>query len=473
MRDPVTSTSRELVQRLNRGVKGRHAKLSTAGIVPFGPSLEARRYRLGNGLTVLMMNDRGAPVISYQTWFRVGSRHEKKGKTGLAHLFEHMMFNESENLPAGEFDRLLEDAGAESNAATWTDWTHYYENLPAAELELAMRLESERMQHLILRDPQIASEKDVVANERRTRVDDDIEGSAGELLYATAYKKHPYRCPTIGWMRDILAFTTADCQAFYRTYYAPNNANIVLVGDFDEEEALAMLQKHYGHIPSVRIPAEIPIREPAQKAERRATLTRPTAAEKILVGYHAPAFADPAWAHLALVNEILFGGRSSRVYRRLVTDDEIASEVRASLTPFAHPGIYELWANAREGHCAAELLAVVDEEFDGLLRHGVTEADLDKAKNRVELGSLLSMETASGKANDLGFHETVTGDASHVFARLREYREATVDDLRAVVHRYLRNTARTVVTVTVPRRKKASRKSATGRAAGVKRGGSR
>jgi zinc protease len=170
------------------------------GDVAFGPAMKVRCHRLENGLRVLVLVDRAAPVVAYYTWYRVGSRDEKPGKTGLSHLFEHLMFNETKNLAAGEFDRTLEENGAESNAATWLDWTMYHESLPAPKLPLAIRLEADRMANLVLREKQVSSEKEVVANERRYRVDDDVEGTASELLYKTAFTRHPYQWPTIGWI---------------------------------------------------------------------------------------------------------------------------------------------------------------------------------------------------------------------------------------------------------------------------------
>ena len=164
-------------------------------------------------------------MLSYYTWFKVGSRHDRPGKTGLAHLFEHLMFNETSHLPAGAFDRTLEAAGGETNAATWVDWTCYHVTLPSSELGLVVKLEADRMANLVLRDPQVASEKEVVANERRFRVEDDVEGEVSEKLYAMAFHRHPYRQPTVGWMDDIHGFTTEDCRKFYRRYYAPNNAD--------------------------------------------------------------------------------------------------------------------------------------------------------------------------------------------------------------------------------------------------------
>ena len=253
--DRASQKRAELLGQLNAN-QPPGARLEHEGSIPLGPAMLVQRYRLGNGLTLLTSIDASAPVVSYHTWFAVGSRHEKLGKTGLAHLFEHLMFNETENHPAGSFDRTLEEAGAESNAATWVDWTFYHESIPKDRVGLVIELEAERMAKLVLREPQVTSEKEVVANERRYRVDDDVEGAVSELLYKTAYTAHAYSWPTIGWMADIEGFTTEDCALFYRTYYAPNNATVVVVGDFKEKDLLAKIQKAYGRLESAEIPVE-------------------------------------------------------------------------------------------------------------------------------------------------------------------------------------------------------------------------
>ena len=260
-----------LVAQLNaqnsKGPGHAHGALTHEASFAFGDR-EIARYRMANGLKVLLLRDDAAKVVSYHTWFGVGSRHEKPGKTGLAHLFEHLMFNETTNLPAGEFDRTLEAAGGEVNAATWVDWTFYYENVPSSELPLVVRLEAERMQNLVLREPQVASEKEVVANERRYRVDDDVEGAVNEILYKTAFTRHPYHWPTIGWMADIEGFTTEDCEKFYAAYYAPNNAVVVAAGDLDEQALLAELQLRYGSIARGQMPTHLFEPEPQQEEER-------------------------------------------------------------------------------------------------------------------------------------------------------------------------------------------------------------
>jgi zinc protease len=435
-----------LVTRLNASPPGPHAKLAFRGTFGFGDR-QVARYTMDNGLKLLLLVDDAAKVVSFHTWFGVGSRHEQPGKTGLAHLFEHLMFNETKGLPAGEFDRTLEAAGGEVNAATWVDWTFYYENVPSSELGLVVRLESERMQHLVLREPQVTSEKEVVANERRYRVDDDVEGAVNELLYKTAFEQHPYHWPTIGWMEDIQGFTTQDCERFYSAYYAPNNATIVVVGDMDEEATLAALQAHYGSIPASQMPAHDFAAEPSQTAERVLEIEKPTPTEKLSLGYKSPALGDPDFAVLTVLNEVLTGGRSSRLYRSLVSERELASEVRGSASPTRDPGLYEIWVSMRDERRAEEALSVVDEAILDIAQRGVLPSELDKAKNRLELGFLHGMESVSGKAEQLGFYETVLGDAARLFDQLEAYRGVSADDVARLARARLTAAQRTTLLV--------------------------
>jgi zinc protease len=436
----------DLVDRINRTVSG-DAQWSYEGAVPFGAET-VHQLRLQNGLRLLLLVDRTAPVLSYFTWFNVGSRHEQPGKTGLAHLFEHLMFNETEAFKQGEFDRLLEEHGSESNAATWLDWTYYNQSLPKDCFDLAVRLESERMARLVLRAPQVTSEKEVVANERRQRVDDDVEGVANETLYKTAFTTHPYHWPTIGWMADIQAFTPEDCVAFYKTFYAPNNATVVVVGDVDEEEVLTRMGERYGPIARAALPEEDTQPEPPQLAPREVSLEKPTATEKLFVGYRGPALGDADHATLVLLNEILFGGRASRLYRELVTQREACTEVRGWVSTFRDPGLYELFFTARPGIESHAILATLDEELDRVRTTLVAPEELDRAKARLELGLLQSLETMSGKAEQIGFYDMVLGDPAAAFQRLARYRRISAGELRTAARRYLVEHARTVVRVT-------------------------
>ncbi|UCH29404.1 MAG: insulinase family protein [Myxococcales bacterium] len=438
----------KVVERLNRGVSKRNARWTFVGEQPFGDALALRRFRLGNGLTVLTLIDRAAPTVSYHTWFRVGSRHERPGKTGLAHLFEHLMINETRARPLGEFDRVMEREGAEANAATWTDWTYYYENAPRAALPVLVELEADRMANLVLRAPQVTSEKEVVANERKMRVDDDVEGKALELLYATAFRRHPYRWPTIGWMTDIRGFTVRDCREFYRRHYAPANATLVIAGDFDERRALILVQKHYGKLPRKEPPVSMARpKEPAQRAERVTQLRAPTPTEKLLIGYRAPAFCDPDTPALVVANEVLFGGRSSRMHRLFCIDKEIALSVRGSIAPFVDPGLFEMWLFVREGKRRQDALSLLDSELSKLGTRGPTRLELDKAVHQLELSFLHGLETAGGKAEQIGFYETVARDGAAVFDRLAAYREVGAGDVKRVVQKYLNPSRRTRIEI--------------------------
>ncbi|MCS6900655.1 MAG: pitrilysin family protein [Myxococcales bacterium] len=436
----------EALERLNRG-KAPGAQVQWVETLTWSKEHKVERYRLGNGLTLLLLVDHGAPVFSYQTWFSVGSRHERPGKTGLAHLFEHLMFNESKHLPKGEFDRKLEECGAESNAATWVDWTYYHENVPSDRLKLVVDLEAERMAHLVLREPQVTSEKEVVSNERRQRVEDDVDGSVAELLYKTAFQRHGYGWPTIGWMEDIQNFSTKDCEDFYRTYYAPNNATIVVVGDVDREELLSRVQRRYGAMEAAEIPVEDVRPEPPQTEERVVEVEKPTEVEKIAVGYRGPALGDADHVPLSVLNEILFGGRASRVHRAMVQEAEAAVDCRGWVSTFRDPGLYDITATARPGIRAEALLAILDRELGKVVEAPVDRTELERAKARMELSALHGMESCDGRAEQIGFYEVVTGDPVGALARLTPLRRVTVTDLLRVARRYLVKEARSVILV--------------------------
>jgi zinc protease len=422
-------------------------QVAHAGTTLFGPALKIERYRLDNGLEILVCEDHSAPVVAFHTWYHVGSRHEHEGKTGLAHLFEHLMFKETENRREGEFDRMLEEAGAESNAATWLDWTQYNIAIPKDQLPLVIELEAERMSRLVLREPGVESEKEVVANERRYRVEDDVEGSVSELLWSTAYTCHAYRWPTIGWMKDILGFTTDDCRDFYRTFYAPNNATIVIVGDVAPPELLEQISRAYGRLERSALPLEDVLPEPPQIEERVQETKKPTATEKLAVGYHGPAMGDFDHPALSLLGEVLFGGRASRLHQRLVRELEIATEVRIFVGPFRDPGLIEIYASARGEHTAEELLEAIDAELDRVREEPISSAEIERARARAELSLLAGLETADGKASTIGFYESVLGRPAAAFERLEAFGRVTASDLRRVARRYLVRERRSVVLV--------------------------
>jgi zinc protease len=412
---------------------------------PFGPRLVVEQHRLANGLEVLLVPDRAAPVVALNTWLRVGSRHERPGRTGIAHLFEHLMFNQTKRLAAGEFDRRIEALGADSNAATWVDWTHFTTNAPAAALPDVLELEAERMRHLVLEEAPLEAERQVVLNERRQRVDDDVEGFLAEELYRCAFTVHPYGHPTIGWQADIEAISVDDARAFYRTHYAPNNTTLVLVGSFAPDEALAHIERAYGGAPAADLARPAPVVEPPQTAERRACFAKPVLAGRALFAWKAPPQTHDDWIPLLVLNEICVGGPSARLYRQLVIEREVASTVQGMLAPFAEPGLWELFVSLARDTDVSVVEAVLDEAAERLRHEPPSAAELAKAQNRLETEHWATLETADGKAQALGHHHTTAGDHRRLFEVAERVERVTPDDLVRVAAAYLRREALTVV----------------------------
>ncbi|HEY3807925.1 MAG TPA: pitrilysin family protein [Kofleriaceae bacterium] len=412
---------------------------------PIGRGVTAKRFRLHNGLGLIAALDRRAPILALQTWFRVGSRHERPGATGMAHLFEHLMFGQTEQLPPGEFDRLVERTGGESNAATWVDWTYYKLSLPARDLALGIRLEAERMQHLVLEHDPVESERDVVTNERRERVEDDVDGWLDEQLMAHAFTVHPYRWPTIGWMEDIRALALPEIRAFYRTWYAPNNATIVCVGDFDEAELRGLIEQHYGHIAPAELPAVEPRVEPEQQRERVVRAPKPIATDRLLVGYKAPGQDEADWAALEIVATLLAGCPSARLHRRLVIEQEAASSVDAQLTPFRDPSLLRLAVTTARGHRADEVIASIDREIAGLVENPPSAVEVEKAKALAETDFWSSLADVDGKAEALGHYETALGDFRRLDVLVDRLTQVTAADVARAVRTYLVPAHRTIV----------------------------
>jgi zinc protease len=355
------------------------------------------------------------------------------------------MFGQTEALPPGEFDRLVERTGGESNAATWVDWTYYKLSLPARDLPLGIRLEAERMQHLVLEHDPVESERDVVTNERRERVEDDVDGWLDEQLMAHAFTQHPYRWPTIGWMEDIRALALPDIRAFYRTWYAPNNATIVCVGDFDDEQLRELIAEHYGAIPPAELPAVTPHVEPEQTRERVVRAPKPIATDRLLVGYKAPGQDEGDCAALEIVATLLAGCPSARLHRKLVIEQEAASSVDAQLTPFRDPSLMRLAVTTARGHDADEVIASIDRELARLVESPPSAAEVEKAKALAETDLWSSLADVDGKAEALGHYETALGDFRRLDALVHRLTAVTAADVEKAVRTYLVANRRTIV----------------------------
>ena len=413
---------------------------------PFpGSPYEVQRWRLDNGLTLLVMEDHAAPVFAYQTWFDVGSSNEVQGKTGIAHLFEHLMFKATKNLADGEFDRIMESRGTSTNAATWVDWTFYTSGLPSqpGNLDLVAKMEADRMVNLILNETQLEAEREVVLNERRFRVDNSPDGLLSELLYSKAWSRHPYHWPTIGWEADIRAISLADCMAFYGTYYSPNNATVLVIGDVDTREVLDTLGKHYGPLASKTLPPESFPEDPPVASRHETSLQ--VEVDKLLVGWRGPSLTSEDRAAALVIESLAFGGLSARVRRALVNEAEIASDIAAMLGPFKYPGLMEVRVEMREGKRAEEAEAILEKELTRFAKEPVPRDELEKARNQVELGFLSGLRSGSDKAEALGNMHVAGGDYRRLFGEVPRVQSVTQDDIRRVAAKTFDPRAKTVV----------------------------
>jgi len=400
------------------------------------PDREVALFEFGNGLELIVLEDHSAPVLSYQTWFAVGSRFETRGKTGIAHLFEHLMFKGTPTHPHEVFDRLLEEAGAQTNAATWLDWTFYYENLPSDGLDLAARLESDRMVNLMLNQQQLDSEREVVKNERRFRVENDPDGKMDEVLMRLLYGSHPYGSPTLGTFEDLDSLTLEDCLSFYRTYYSPSNATIVVVGDVQAREVLRTVARYYGAIPRIEVP-RVRIPDPEeQTAPRTEVLALPVATEKARLGWRTVPAGHADDAALDVANHILFENESSRVYRVLVEEKGLASDVDGAVEGFALDGI-AIADLVLVAHQPAEpAVEVLLGEVERLARDGPTPVELERARNHMEAAFLRSLQTVGSKATQLGMYHRTVGDYRKMFEFIGRIRAVRSEDVQRVVSRY-------------------------------------
>ncbi len=408
--------------------------------------LDIKEHRLENGLRLLMHQDHSSPIISFQVWYNVGSINERPGITGISHLFEHMMFKGSKNVDPEEHSRIIQRNGGTDNAFTTEDMTAYFENLPSSQIELAIKLEADRMAHLRLTAETLASERQVVKEERRMRIDNSLFGKLNEGLYSTTFTKHPYRWPVIGWMSDIDAITLDDCKSFYSTHYAPNNSTVIILGDIDFDETISMVEKYFGHIPSAERPDEvIPMEEP-QSQERHKDIYVDTQFPWLAVAYHIPEAAHDDIPVLELIENILTEGRSSRLYRKIIYEDQSALSVFASVDKYKDPGLFVITVRSiKQGHTPEEVASVIKESLEQLKAEKVTERELEKARNQMETNLIFGLQTNFVRGIRLGFSLARTGDPLGFVKNLEKYRHATADDIQKVAKKYFTPENRTIV----------------------------
>jgi len=404
---------------------------------------------LDNGLRIIVREDHRAPVVVSQIWYKVGSSDEPEGITGISHVLEHMMFKGTSRHPAGEFSRIIAENGGRENAFTGTDYTSYFQQLEKSRLAIAFELEADRMQNLLLNDQDFAKEVRVVMEERRLRTDDQPEALAYERFMHTAFTTHSYRHPVIGWMPDLQKLTVQDVRAWYQRWYVPNNATLVVVGDVNPREVIALARRYFGPVaarPLKRLPVPV---EPEQKGTRRSTLQEPAEVPSLLMGYHVPAFGGHAndWEPYALLvlNGVLDGGDSARFERDLVRTREVASSIDSGYSPTArYPVLFVVSAVPSRQHTPAELEAAIRAEIKQIRDQPVTSEELERVKAQVAASNVFARDSMFYQAMQMGMLETVGVDWRLLEHYVERVRAVSAGQVQAVARKYLTDSNLTV-----------------------------
>ncbi|MBC7781754.1 MAG: insulinase family protein [Proteobacteria bacterium] len=419
------------------------ALLGTCGLLCAAPSIASTQERtLENGMKIVVREDRRAPVVASMIWYRVGSVDEVNGLTGLAHVTEHMMFRGTRRLPDGEFSRRVAQLGGRDNAFTGRDYTAYHQQLSAKDLAAVIELEAERMAGLVIAPDTFAKEMQVVMEERRWRTDDRPRAALFEQLYATAFTAHPYRTPVIGWMNDLENLTADDARDFYRRWYAPNNAVLVVVGDVDAEQVFRLAQRHFGRLPARAMPRRSPQSEPEQKGIRRVTLQAPAQTPFLMLGFHVPALRDGErdWEPYALevLESILDASEAARLPRALLRESRIAGSVDASYDKMQRgPALFVITAAPSEGRGVGELESAIRAELARVTREGVSAEELVRAQTQLVAQHMFQRDSMFTQATQIGVAEMVGHSARVVDRFVPRIRAITAEQVRDVARRFL------------------------------------
>ncbi len=416
-------------------------------------NLPVTKYKLQNGLTVLLHEDHSVPLISYHTWYKVGSRDEAPGITGSAHMLEHMMFKGSKNYPGKAFDRILHENGIVNNAFTTYDYTGFYETLPSSKLEMMMRIEVDRMSNLNLNPDDLQSEREVVKEERRWRVDNNPMGLLMETVMSTVFKTSNYRWPVIGTMKDISDFKIDTLRNFHSTYYVPNNAILVLAGDFKTSEAKKLIEKYYAPVAYRPLPRREYPREATQSTQRNASVKKDVQGTSFTVAFDGVPNTHPDMYAMDLAANILGNGSSSRLHKRLVYAKQTATSAYSYDSTMQDQGVFAVGVNLKPGVAIQDSLELVYQEIWKMRNRLVTDEELAKAKTQVMKEVVDGLTTIDGKARALAVNEIVTGSYENLFKDLDKYNAVTAEQVKAVSNKYLNQNQRSIV-VLEPKAKK-------------------
>jgi zinc protease len=427
--------------------------LSTAGMPPVQgavrpPKLDYVISTLPNGLRVLLSEDHSTPIVHLQLWYHVGSKDERKGRTGFAHLFEHMMFKGSKNVPPEQHGSMIAGVGGEFNAYTTEDTTVFWETVPANYLPLALWLEADRMATLRISEDVFRNEREVVKEERRMRVENQPFGRLSEIIYNEAFTVHPYKHPVIGSMEDLQAASIDDVRDFYRTYYVPENATLTLVGDFDAEQALQAVTQYFGPVPKAAQPISrnIPM-EPRPTKERRVTLREDWPLPVVVVSHPITFDGHPDSYPLHIASKVLSDGQSSRIFRKLVYDERIAAAAFGSGNIIEHPNLFYAVAMVQPGHTPEAAVDALIGEFERLKQERITDQELERAKNQFARDYIIGRESNQEKASHLAHAAVIHDDVKTADGEFDIFMEITKADVQRVARTYFTPDTRLVMTI--------------------------
>ncbi len=409
--------------------------------------MDFKHSSLPNGLEIYTVEDHSSPIVAVQVWYHVGSKDDPAGRSGFAHLFEHMMFKGNEHMTPDMFDNLTENIGGENNAYTADDVTVYHETVPSNYLNPILWAEAERMSALALNDANFASERDVVKEEYRQRIRANPYGEFYHDIEKKSFAVHPYKRPGIGNIEELDASKLPEVKAFHSTFYRPDNATLVVVGDFNPAELEGWIKKYFGAVakPSAKIP-RVTTKEPPRKADKRETTYSPRAPlPAVAITYLAPSIRSNDTPALSLVGEILAGGESSRLYQKMVYEQQVVQSVSADADLREDLGLLVFRLILATGKTIPEAEKSLNKEIDDVLKNGVTEAELEKAKNRFLTGKLEERETVNGKASALGQAVVVYGDANRVNTDLAKLQAVTTAQIKEVMNRYITGKKKVVI----------------------------
>ena len=416
------------------------------------PTIDFEKITLANGLDVIMVEDHRLPMVAVNLWYHVGPANEEPGRTGFAHLFEHMMFQASKHVPPDQYFRILEGAGASDiNGTTDFDRTNYFETLPSNQLELALWLESDRMGYLldVVDETAFANQQDVVRNERRQAVENRPYGLVEEAMFHQLFpKEHPYYASVIGSHADVQAAKLDDVKAFFKQYYTPNNASLAIVGDIDKAETRKLVEKHFGTFERGPEVPKLDVTTPPVTAERRAVVSDRVELPKVYMAWLTAPIYQPGDADADLAARILGGGRSSRLYKKLVYELQIAQDVSVQQYSLILGSVFNLDATARPGHTAEELEAAINAELKKFRDEGPAETEIERARNIIETNIIQGLETLGGfggVADRLNGYNHYLGTPDYLARDIQRYRDATPASVKAFAAGALRDDARVVV----------------------------